>query len=196
MPLPSPNISNINGTQSDAFRISDATGAFSANAIILDNNTSAGTLKVVLADGVTLAPVQVGAPSAGDDAANKTYVDSAPAVDPTEQVLAISLAFGDTSPKASTYTLPDGAYVTKARVIVTTAFNGTSPTVSIGYFGQAAKFMTTAQNDLDVVGVYTQEQYTQQNSGSAQAVGLTYTSGGSTAGAATALVWFVISPKT
>jgi hypothetical protein len=195
MPLPSPSISNINGTQSDAFRIGDTSGPFGANALILDNNTSAGTLKVLLADGVTLAPVQVAAPSAGDDAANKTYVDSSPAVNSTEQVLAIPLVFGDTSPKASTYTLPNSTYVTKVQVIVTTAFNGTTPTVSVGYFGQATKFMTTAQNNLASVGSYTAEQYTQQNSGSAPAVGLTYTAGGSSAGAATVLVWFVIAPK-
>ena len=196
MPLPTPNISNVNGTQSDAFRIGDSTGPFSTNALILDNNAVAGTHKVTLADGTTLANVRVGTPLAGDDAANKTYVDSAPAVDSAEQILSIPLVFGDTSPKASTYTLPNNAYVTKVRVLVGTAFDGTNPTVSVGYVGQASKFMTTAQNNLAVVGTYTFEQYTQQNSGSAQAVGLTYSAGGSTAGAATVLVSFVISPKT
>jgi len=197
MPLPDPYISNVNGTSADAFRISDSSGANGASAIILDNNTAPGTLALRKgSDGTTLMKLQVGAPSANDDVATKNYVDTAPTANAAEQILALSLAFNSSSPVTSGYAIPNNAYVTKVQVQVTTAFDGTGGTVSVGYTGQLTKYMPTSANNLKVKGVYNLEQYTQQTSGSGQQTLLTYVAPtGATAGAATVLVWFVIIPK-
>lgn len=198
MALPTPYISNINGIQDNALRIGEAGGPFAANALILDNDSVPGTLRITNAAG-TLAKVRVGAPSANDDVATKNYVDTSPAANAAEQIVGLQLNYNSTSPVTSTFTLPNNAFVTKVQVIVTTAFDGTGGTVEVGWAGagNTDKFMATAGNNLKAQGVYTREQFTQQNSGSPQAVVLTYTAptGSPTVGAANVLVWFVIQPK-
>ena len=194
MALPTPYISNINGIQDNALRIGEGGGPFAANALILDNDTVPGTLRVTSAAGV-LATVRVGAPSASDDVATKDYVDTSPAANAAEQIVAIPLVFGSGATVNSTFALQNNTFVTKVQVLVKTQFDGAAPTVSVGYSGQATKFMATASNNLKVVGAYTREQYTQQNAGASQTVLLTYTASASTTGEATVLVWFAIAPK-
>ena len=196
MPLPAPVINNVNGTSDDAFRIASSAGIFDVNAIVLDNNTSAGTLALRKgSDGTTLMKLQVAAPSVNDDVATKQYVDSAPTANASEQIVAIPLVFGSGAAVNSTFALPNNTFVTKVQVQVKTLFDGANPTVSVGYSGQTTKFMATAGNNLKSVGVYTREQYTQQNAGSPQTVLLTYTASASTTGDAIVLVWFAIAPK-
>lgn len=194
MALSAPNISNQNGTSSDSFYIADAGGLSSADTVALQN-TAGGILKLFKVDGSTLANLQVGTPSNNDDVATKSYVDGSPAANAAEQLVVIPLAFGSGATVNSTYALPNNAHVTKVQVQVTTAFDGSAPTVSVGYSGQATKFMATTDNNLTVQGVYTKEQYNPQDSGGSQTVLLTYVADSSTAGAATVLVWFVISAK-
>jgi hypothetical protein len=197
MALPTPYISNTNGTSDNAFRISDGTGPFGTTAIVLDNDTTPGTLALRKgSNGTDLMKLQVAGPSGNDDVATKAYVDASPAVNSAEQVVAIPLAFGSGATVNSTFSLPNNTFVTRTLVLVTTAFDGTGGTVSVGYSGQATKFMATGGNNLKVQGVYTRDQYTQQNSGSPQTVLLTYVAPtGATVGAATVLVYFVIAPK-
>lgn len=194
MALNTPVISNANGTTDDSFRIADSTGIASADTLALQNTTG-GILKLFKADGTTLAKLQVATPTNADDVATKTYVDGAPSANASEQVVAIPLAFGSGATVNSTYALPNNSYVTRTQVLVTTPFNGTAPTVSVGYSGQATRFMATAGNNLKAQGAYNRDQYTQQNAGTAQTVLLTYVADSSSAGAATVLVYFVIAPK-
>jgi hypothetical protein len=195
MALNPPAVSNVNGTTDDSFRIADSTGIASADTVALQN-TAGSVVKLFKADGSTLTKLQVATPTNNDDVATKFYVDGAPTANAAEQIVFIPLVFGSGATVNSTYALPNNAYVTKVQVIVRTAFDGTGGTVSVGYTAQTTKFMTTANNNLKSVGTYSKEQYTQQNSGGALTVLLTYAAPvGATAGAADVLVWFVIQPK-
>lgn len=195
MALNTPVVSTINATTDDSLRISDSVAGIAGSDTLALQNTTGGILKLFKADGSTLAKLQVAAPTTNDDVATKNYVDTAPTANASEQMIAIPLAFGATSPVSSTFALPNNAYVTKVTVLVRTLFNGTAPTVSVGYTGQLSAFMATAGNNLKVQGSYTREQFTQQSSGTPKQVLLTYTQDGSSAGAADVLVWFVITPK-
>lgn len=194
MALPAPNISNVNGTQADAFRIGGPT-PFSANGLLLDNVSSAGTLQLFKSDGSTRAKLQVATPTVNEDAATKQYVDSAAGTTSCEQVLSMTLAFGTAGTQTSTFLLPTGTQVTKVQVVVATPFNGTAPTVTVGFTAALTAFMTTPDNNLKVAGSYTKEQYATMSAGSPSGVILTYVADTSSAGAATVLVWFVQAPK-
>ena len=196
MALNPPAVSNVNGTTDDSFRIADSTGIASADTVALQN-TAGSVVKLFKADGSTLAKLQVATPTNNDDVATKFYVDGGPSANASEQIVVIPLVFGSGATVNSTFALPNNAFVTKVQVQVTTAFDGTGGTVSVGYAGQVTKFMTTANNNLKLAGAYSKEQYTQQNAGTPQTVLLTYVAptAGPTAGAANVLVWFVIQPK-
>jgi hypothetical protein len=193
MAMPTPALSNINGTTANGFFIADVAGVSNADTLALEND--AGSLKLFKIDGTTLATMQVGLPTNNDDVATKSYVDSAPVANATEQVVAVPLAFNSAGTVNSTYALPNNARVTKVTVVVSTPFDGTAPTVSVGYSGQATKFMTTTDSLLTQGGSFTKEQWTAQNAGTAQTVLLTYVADSSTAGAATVLVWYVIQAR-
>jgi len=193
MALNPPVVININGTTDDSFRIADASGIGSVNTVALQ--TASGVLKLFKADGVTLAKLQVATPTTGEDVAIKSYVDTVAGTTACEQVLAVSLAFNSAAAVNSVFALVDNAYITKVQVVVNTQFNGTNPTVSVGYTGQTTKFMPKGQNNLKLTGTYTREQFSQQNSGAPQTLLLTYDADGSSAGAATVVVWFVPVPK-
>jgi hypothetical protein len=195
MALNPPVVSNVNATTDDSLRISDSVAGIASSDTLALQNTTGGVLKLFKADGTTLAKLQVATPTTNDDVATKSYVDTAPTADASDQILSIPLVFNSAASVSSTFTLPNNAYVTKVSVLVTTAFDGTTPTVSVGYTGQTTKFMTTGSNNLKTIGAYIREQYTQQNSGVARSVLLTYTQSASTVGAATVLVWFVIAAK-
>jgi hypothetical protein len=196
MALNAPAVSNVNGTTDDSFRIADLAGGIASADTVAFQNTTGSVVKLFKANGSTLATLQVATPVSNDDVATKSYVDGAPTANASEQIVAIPLVFGSGATVNSTYALPNNAYVTKVQVQVTTAFDGTGGTVSVGYSGQTTKFMATANNNLKVLGAYTKEQYTQQNAGTAQTVLLTYVAPtGAAAGAADVLVWFVIAPK-
>ena len=64
-----------------------------------------------------------------------------------------ALAFGDSSPHAM-FTKPAGSKVDLIRVYVDTAFDGTTPQLSIGIAGTTSKYMATGEIDLKTVGVY------------------------------------------
>lgn len=195
MALNPPAVSNVNATSDNSFRIADTSGIASTNTVALQ--TASGVLKVLNSDGSSLVKLQVANPTTNDDVATKSYVDAAAGITSCEQVLTMTLAFGTAGTQTSTFLLPTGTYVTKVQVQVgPTPFNGTAPTLSVGYTGQLTKFMTTADNNLKVAGLYTKEQFSQMAHGSPAGVILTYVADSSSAGDANIRVWFVQAPKT
>lgn len=93
-----------------------------------------------------------------------------------------ALAFGTASP-LTLFTLPANAVVRKITVYVDTAFNGTTPQVTVGISGTTAKYSAAGDVDLKTVGAYVivPEQIP---AGTTEALIATYTASGSSAGAA------------
>lgn len=58
-----------------------------------------------------------------------------------------SIGHGDASPVAM-FTLPANAVIEKIAVVIDEAFDGTTPTMSIGIVGTVSKYMSTTQVDL------------------------------------------------
>lgn len=65
-----------------------------------------------------------------------------------------SFTLSSVFPLALTSTLPANAVVDNVKLIVDTAFDGTSATASVGISGNVTKYMSTTDNNLTVVGVY------------------------------------------
>lgn len=98
-----------------------------------------------------------------------------------------SLAFGTSSP-ASMFTLPANAVVDRVSIVIDTPFNGT-PSMSIGISGTPSKYVASTEVDL------TKDAETRFDihcakpaNGSAEALIITYSAGGASAGAARVLV--------
>lgn len=103
-----------------------------------------------------------------------------------------SLTFGSTT-TVSMFTLPANAVIEKVRLILDTPFNGTTPTATVGYSGQASILMGSAQNDLKGLSGDSYETYPYLvPSGSTRDLEITYAASGSTAGAARILVFYSI----
>ena len=100
-----------------------------------------------------------------------------------------SLAFGTTSP-LTLFTLPANAVIRDIRVIVDTAFNGTS-TVSVGVSGTTSKYAGTGDVDLTTANEYVISPGLTAN-GSTEALIATYSAGGASAGAARIIVAYSV----
>jgi len=101
--------------------------------------------------------------------------------------------YTDASPY-SMFTLPANAIIKSVSVNVTTAFNGTSPAISLGVTGTTSKWLPSTDVDLTTVGqygaIYCQSVAT---IGSSQAVIITLNPGtGGTAGAYEILVTYTV----
>lgn len=92
-----------------------------------------------------------------------------------------SLAFGTASPLVM-FTLPVNAVVKTCRVIVDTAFNGTA-TMSVGVAGTTSKYMGTGDIDLLTANSYEVSPDLVAD-GTTNALIVTYSAGGASAGAA------------
>lgn len=96
-----------------------------------------------------------------------------------------TLSYGDTT-TISMFTLPADAVIEWVRVIIDTAFNGTTPTMSVGVNGgSASKYMASTEVNLkgtakDIYYAYPGEIA----NGSTEAVELYYSASSSTAGSA------------
>lgn len=103
-----------------------------------------------------------------------------------------SFAFGS-SGTVPMFTLPANAVVEAVRVIIDTAFNG-APSMSVGIAGTTSKYLASNQVDLkDAAGAKIYEVYPGlAASGSSEALIITYTPGGATAGAARVEVDYVV----
>lgn len=89
-----------------------------------------------------------------------------------------TVQFGTSSPVA-VGNVPSGCIVTQIIVKVTTAFDGTDPTLSIGVSGTVEKFMSASEIDLKTVGTYIVDLYSLEDNIDVIA---TYVADSSTAG--------------
>jgi hypothetical protein len=80
------------------------------------------------------------------------------------------------------FTPPASAHILKVIVDVETAFDGSSPSLSVGVAGTASRYMATTQNDLATVGIYEVSPCYEED-GTPEAVIVTFSAGaGATAG--------------
>lgn len=117
---------------------------------------------------------------------------SAGNVAPCLTVDSTALAYNSSS-TVSMFTLPANAEVVLVRVIVDTAFDGTSPSMSVGISGTASKYMGATQVDLTTVGIYEVEPGVIPT-GSTEALQIAFSAAGGspTAGAARVLVTYAV----
>jgi hypothetical protein len=145
---------------------SDASTALTVRGnttLTLESGT--GSTSMVLASGTT-AKVSVSGPTATDyatslaanDLTNKQYVDDAiqagAASGSVKAVKLTGIGAGTTNIGAA---MPAGATVLSVKVMVTTADAGGA--ISVGKAGQVAAYMTTAENDPAVTGLYLADTY-------------------------------------
>jgi hypothetical protein len=120
------------------------------------------------------------------DTDSSVWVDVGPAIAATDVQYGFTtnLAFGTSSP----VTIKANAVgrAVRVKVNVTTPFDGTAPTLSVGDAGNAARLMTTAEVNLKVAGLFVSECFYAY--GSATNIIGTYAADSSTAGAATITV--------
>lgn len=140
-------------------------------AVILTLPVDDGTANYVLAtDG---NGVLSWAASASTDACNKRDTTS--------------LAFGSSSP-VTAFTLPANAVVDRVTVIIDTTFDGT-PTMSFGISGTASKYVASTEVDLTAAAETRFDIYPAKTAnGSTEALIITYSAGGASAGAARVIV--------
>ena len=104
-----------------------------------------------------------------------------------DKVDVTALAFGATSPVAM-FSTGAADVINKIEVIVDTAFNGTTPTLSIGVTGTTSKYLSTSDVDLKTAGIY--EVHPGLVAGGAEALIMTYASSTSTVGTARIQVYY------
>lgn len=166
--------------------------------LTLDGGTGALTLDLPSGTSTT-AKVTVTGPTAADyatnldneDLVNKYYVDQAiqsgAASGSIKAVKAtITLDNGTTNVGAA---LPAGATVLSVKVQVTST--DTNATLSVGISGDTAKYMTTAENDLQSTGIYLAETYAVEAS-SVQVIA-TVAGSGEAGGSATVFVEYQVA---
>lgn len=103
--------------------------------------------------------------------------------------LAITNASGNVD---STTSLPDGSRILGVDTVVTTAFDGTAPTVAISANGSSpVTLQATTGNNLKVANQYKTQAITKLTSTGAGVIRAAVTPDSSTVGAATIYVWYV-----
>jgi hypothetical protein len=100
----------------------------------------------------------------------------------------VALAFGSDATLPIGADIPANATVVKALVKVTTPFNGTAPTVTLGG-ASAADVAAATETDLTVAGIYDITAFV--SAASATVYNATYVADGSAAGAATIILEYV-----
>lgn len=99
-----------------------------------------------------------------------------------------SLAF-NSSGTVNMFSTGAADIIDRVEVIVDTAFDGTTPSMSVGISGTVSKYMASSQVDLTTVGVY--EVHPGKTAQGVEALVATFTAGGgASAGAARVLVYF------
>lgn len=108
-----------------------------------------------------------------------------------EQVIALSYTYSSLNVDSTT-SIPSGAKVTRVENVVTTAFNGTSPTIEVKVNGSTPlTVMGTTLSDLKTVNQYQQLEIAEVGASNAGVVRASVTSSSSTAGAGTVYVFYV-----
>jgi hypothetical protein len=107
------------------------------------------------------------------------------------QFVELNIAFGSGNVDSTT-SIPDGARILGVDTVVTTAFDGTAPTVAVKINGSSpVTVQATTANNLKVVNQYKTTAITQIGSTGAGVVRATVTPDSSTVGAAVIYVWYV-----
>jgi hypothetical protein len=107
----------------------------------------------------------------------------------TVQNIDATIAYGSTSP-VTIGTLPANAIVTSVNVYVDTAFNATSPSLSVGIAGTTSKYMGTTDLDLTTAGSYAEDPGLPADT-SSESIIATFAAGtGGTAGSARVIVYY------
>ena len=122
-----------------------------------------------------------------EDAVTKSQLDAVSATNGLPYVTA-SLAFGTSTP-LNIGSAVTGTVAFKWHVVVTTAFDGTTPTLDVGVSGTTDAVADQTEIDLTTVGVYSGTASLDISS-STQIIG-TYAADSSTAGAAEIVVEYV-----
>lgn len=107
------------------------------------------------------------------------------------QFIELAIAFGSGNVDSTT-SLPDGARILGVDTVVTTAFDGTAPTVAISANGSTpVTLQGTTGNNLKVVNQYKTTAITKLGATGAGVIRAAVTPDSSTVGAATIYVWYV-----
>lgn len=136
----------------DSFEInSDAAGSSADWKVTIQRAaagmTAAYTLTLPIDDGTPSQVLQT------DGSGVLSWVTPASGVSNMVETDSTALAFGTSSP-VTMFTTPASSKLTRVRVYVDTAFDGTAPTLSIGISGVTSKYGSTGQVDLKTIGVY------------------------------------------
>lgn len=110
-----------------------------------------------------------------------------------DKVNQTDVAYGDSSP-ISMLTIGTGNFVPRVKVIVDEAFDGTTPTLSIGINGgSSSKYMATTDVDLTAVGSYEVEP-DQAITGGSEDIEAYLSIGGSPSQGAARILFFYVDP--
>jgi len=131
-------------------------------------------------------------PVGANDLTTKAYVDAAAGSANAVKAIEITVS-GTPGNFDSTASLPAGARVIGARVNVTTAYNGTTPTITVGTTASPTGVMTAAESDATTVGLYLADTAFTATAVPARAV---LAGTGTTTGAATVTLFYVETPST
>jgi hypothetical protein len=111
-----------------------------------------------------------------------------PAGDPTDNTFQLSFSYGDATPEFIG-TAPAGKLIETVRIYITQAFNGTSPSLTIGDAGDTDRLMAAVQNNPAAIGMY--ESFPIHSYGGATAVNLYIVPGaGATTGAGLVVITY------
>lgn len=126
------------------------------------------------------------------DADGSTWVDIGPAPAETETVKGkyVTLGYSDTGANLIK-NVPANAAITKVKVKVTQAFDGTTPTIIVGDSVDDDRHMLAIENDLEIADLYETNVFYQY--GSATDVNATIAASGATQGQCTVYLEYVIA---
>jgi hypothetical protein len=125
-----------------------------------------------------------------DGSGNLGWVDASGSQDALVHVDTTTVAYGDSSPKTM-FNLPANAVLHQVSVLLDTAWDGSTPNMSIGIAGSTSKYMATSENNLKGTAkdVYTTNPC-EAASGSPEALIATFNASGSSAGTCRVLVYY------
>lgn len=151
---------------------------------ISNNSTQSGALQIIMPPAKSTDNYVLRQKAGTDSGVVELEFASAGDTSACRKVDTTDIVFGDTG-AVTMFTLPANAVVHAARVILDTAFDGTSPTVAIGISGTTGKYMSTSQSLLtgDAGDVF-EVTPTHAASGSTEAIIATVSNGSATVGAA------------
>ena len=185
------------GTNTNQFGFCHTTGgAYTAGDVVYDNGTA--LLKLNVVKHLTTKAAVTGTISliangfyTKDGASWVLKGDGSGTSTGMEQVIEISYTYSSTNVDSTT-SIANGARITRVENVVTTPFNGTSPTLEVKVNGSTPlTVMNTTLSDLKVANQYQQLEIAEVNASNAGVVRATVSSSASTAGTGKVYVFYV-----